>query len=207
MDSKSGEHGKQLLKSLMGKLSPGKWKKDQLLIVLLVGILFVVLALPTGKEGSADSGNEKADSIQDTKQTASTKGNESYAKQMEERLSEALSQVEGVGEVRVMITLKSTHEKVVEKDDQSTESTVEETDKEGGVRDTKETTSNRTSIYSQGENGRQTPYVSKELEPEISGILIIAQGGDNSRTVQSVTEAVMALFPVEAHKIKVMKMS
>ena len=112
-----------------------------------------------------------------------------------------------MGKVRVMITLKSTKEKVVEKDDQSTSNAIEESDKEGGSRNTRESTSNRTSIYSQEENGKQSPYVSKEIEPEISGILVIAEGGDNAQTAENITESVMALFQVEAHKIKVMKMS
>ena len=35
----------------------------------------------------------------------------------------------------------------------------------------------------------------------------MAEGGDDPGVVQNITEAVMALFGVEAHKIKVMKMS
>lgn len=201
------KNGKQLLEMFKGKLSPKKWKKDQLLIVLLAGILLVVIAFPTGKKSSQEGSEDETKAGESTQGTKATEGNESYAKQMEARLSEALSQVEGVGKVRVMITLKSTKEKVVEKDDQSTSNAIEESDKEGGSRNTRESTSNRTSIYSQEENGKQSPYVSKEIEPEISGILVIAEGGDNAQTAENITESVMALFQVEAHKIKVMKMS
>lgn len=41
---------------------------------------------------------------------------------------------------------------------------------------------------------------------KITGVLIAAEGADNSVTVQNIQQAVMALFQVEAHKIKVMKM-
>ena len=47
----------------------------------------------------------------------------------------------------------------------------------------------------------------EELEPEIQGVVVVAEGGDNPVVVQNITEAVMALFGVEVHKIKVMKMS
>lgn len=40
----------------------------------------------------------------------------------------------------------------------------------------------------------------------VTGVLIAAEGGDNSVVVQNIQQAVMALFQVEAHKIKVMKM-
>ena len=41
---------------------------------------------------------------------------------------------------------------------------------------------------------------------EVTGVLIAAEGADNSVTVQNIQQAVMALFQIEAHKIKIMKM-
>ena len=41
---------------------------------------------------------------------------------------------------------------------------------------------------------------------EVTGVLIAAEGADDSVTVQNIQEAVMALFQIEAHKIKIMKM-
>ena len=60
-------------------------------------------------------------------------------------------------------------------------------------------------MYEQQSDGTQIPYVSKELTPEIGGVLVIADGGDNAVVVQNITEAIQALFGVEAHKIKIMK--
>ena len=93
----------------------------------------------------------------------------------------------------------------MEKDQQSSTQTTEETDSGGGTRTAQDTSSDKTSIYEQDSDGSQTPYVSKELTPEIEGVIIIADGGDNAAVVQNITEAVQALFGVEAHKIKIMK--
>ena len=41
---------------------------------------------------------------------------------------------------------------------------------------------------------------------EVTGVLIVAEGAGDSVTVQNIQEAVMALFQIEAHKIKIMKM-
>ena len=41
---------------------------------------------------------------------------------------------------------------------------------------------------------------------EVTGVLVVAEGADNSVTVQKIQEAVMALFQIEAHKIRIMKM-
>ena len=43
-------------------------------------------------------------------------------------------------------------------------------------------------------------------EQKVTGVLISAQGADQSMVVKNIQDAVMALFQVEAHKIKVMKM-
>lgn len=109
------------------------------------------------------------------------------------------------GNVKVMITLKSSEENVVEKDQQSDGQSVEEEDSQGGKRMTKETSSDKTSIYEQKSDGTQVPYVSKKLSPEVEGVIVIADGGDNAVVVQNITGAIQALYGVEAHKIKVMK--
>lgn len=44
-----------------------------------------------------------------------------------------------------------------------------------------------------------------ETREQVTGVLVSATGGDNPQVVQKIQEAVMALFQVEAHKIKVMK--
>ena len=43
------------------------------------------------------------------------------------------------------------------------------------------------------------------MTPEIEGVLVIAEGGENAVVIQNITEAIQALFGVEAHKIKIMK--
>ena len=42
--------------------------------------------------------------------------------------------------------------------------------------------------------------------PEIEGVLVVAEGGDSPRIVSDISDAVKALFQVEAHRIKVIKM-
>ena len=46
----------------------------------------------------------------------------------------------------------------------------------------------------------------QERNPTVEGVIVIAQGGVNAVVKQNILEAVQALFPVEAHKIKIMKM-
>mgnify|MGYP001624070252 CR=1 FL=1 len=169
-------------------------KKNQLIILLLV----IVVPLP--ENADQDSADPVTASAQEGNEDS-----QKYEEYLEKRTEETLRHVEGVGEVEVMITLRSTGQKIVEKDQQSSSQSTEETDSTGGTRSTEESSSDKTSVYEQGTDGSQIPYVTKEISPEVEGVVVIADGGDNAVVVRNITEAVQALFGVEAHKIKIMK--
>jgi len=157
-------------------------KKDQLLIVVLLGLLLAVIAIPAEKK---ERKQEKSESISET---AADTEELDYESQMEQKLEELLGSVDGIGRVRVMLTYEGTGEKRVEKDrfqtaDESREETVYEED---------------------GSRGK-APYVISETNPKVTGVLVIAEGGGNSRIKQEILEAAQALFGIEAHKIKIMK--
>ena len=175
-------------------------KKNQLIILLLTGILLLVIVVPLPENADQDSADLVTASAQEGNEDS-----QKYEEYLEKRTEETLRHVEGVGEVEVMITLRSTGQKIVEKDQQSSSQSTEETDSAGGTRSTEESSSDKTSVYEQGTDGSQIPYVTKEISPEVEGVVVIADGGDNAVVVRNITEAVQALFGVEAHKIKIMK--
>lgn len=172
--------------------------KTQLLTVFLVGVLLLVIAWPTPQKGNENQEEKEVEAF-------STSEEEAYQEYMERRIARALEQVEGVGKTEVVITLKSTAERVVEKDEVSDGQTSSESDSVGGTREVTERSSQKSSVYEQNADGTQTPYVRKELTPEIEGVLVVADGGDNAVVIRDITEAIQALFGVEAHKIKIMK--
>lgn len=177
-------------------------KKNQLLLILLTGILLLVIAFPV--PDSSESTDQQSENVRET-MTAGGRDTGDYEKYLEEKTARVLEDVEGVGEVTVMITLKSDGQKIIEKDQSSSSQTTEEEDSSGGTRSVEDQSSDKTSIYEQTADGASTPYVSKELAPEVEGVVVIADGGDNAVVAQNITEAVQALFGVEAHKIKIMK--
>ena len=185
--------------------------KSQWLIVLLVGVLLLVIAIPmdqkdeknteTTTQTEAASDSKKEENTETTDQS----DREEYRKSLEKELAQMLAGAEGVGRVQVMITLKDDGEYVVEKDRTDTSTLEEEQDKEGGSRNTSQLESQETTVYSGSESN--TPFISQELKPKVEGVFILAEGADNAIVKQNISEAVLALFNVEAHKIKIVKMS
>ena len=151
---KNGESGLKTVRSFLGKMGTRQW-----VILLLLGLLLTVIALPVSdKKRENSSGKGQSTGI--FTDTASDDA-EVQRTALEEKLEDLLSKVEGVGEVRVVLM------------------TGENSDSQ--------------SFYS---SGKET----------VTGVLIAAQGADNSVVSRNIVEAVMALFQVDAHKIRVMKM-
>ena len=190
-----GEQKKQVI--------PVNWreiKKEYWIVLLLVGILIMTVIFPSEKDTGVSVLTEP--DTTDTESTAQTREIEQY----EEKLETLLGQMEGAGKVKVMITESVSRENVVEKDVPYTiQMSQNGTDEENGTKNQQENREEST-VYERDAQGKESPYVKKTLAPQIEGVLVLAQGGDNAVVSANITEAVMALFGIEAHKIKVMKM-
>ena len=186
-----------------------KLTKENIAIMALLGILLMVIAIPVKKtetqkdQTAAPENKSTASGTQETEEEDNTGG---YAGELEERLESLLASMEGVGNVKVMVTLDSSREQVVEKDIPSTMDTTKETDSTGGSRDVINSRQEETTVYVTDSAGNKTPYVSKIREPSIEGVTVVAQGGGNAVIQKNITEVIQALFGIEAHKIKVVKM-
>lgn len=187
-----------------------KTGRDKWILLLCMGLILMILAFPidgTARRfgGSAKEPKEMAETkVPELAAAASAKVAATYEQQMEERVRELLKSVDGVGEVDVMIVLKSSEEKVYRIDTSLSTSLTEETDSAGGQRKIDNRERDESTILT-GSGDGQAPVLEKELKPELSGIIISAQGGGSSRVQAEISSAMQALFDLPAHKIKVLK--
>lgn len=187
-----------------------KWKKwfrrDNLLLLILSGVLLFIITLPIeDKQTQKESEMEQSISqtVEEVRREAAA---EDFASDLEKKLEETLSEMAGVGKVKVMITLRSSEELVVEKDEPVSRSNTNESDSAGGSRIVTQIDSSESTVYTT-EGGENRPYVIKTILPEIEGVVVVAQGAGDGTVNRTITEMVQALFPVEAHKVKVVKMT
>lgn len=194
-----------------------KWfRRDNLIILILSGVLLLIIALPTKDSDTSGIESQSANMQSGEKVLSSESADREYEEgtdstlseyedDLELRLSKILEGMTGVGQVEVMITFASSRELVVEKDRPMTRSNTSESDGEGGSRSIYQTDSGETTVYSSSGSDSE-PYVVKTLMPEVEGVLVIAQGAGTGEVSKHITEAIQALFDLEAHKIKVSPM-
>ncbi|MBQ7717709.1 MAG: hypothetical protein IJT38_00185 [Clostridia bacterium] len=108
-------------------------------------------------------------------------------------MEKILSQIQGVGNVSVMITYKSSATSVLAKD--TSESTTEDSDGKDTKREEKNVLI--------GSGSTQKPYVLKEETPRVMGVVVVAKGGGDAKIKREITEAVKALCSIGANNIKV----
>lgn len=170
--------------------------KETMIVILLMGALLAVIAIPTGKKDEAEDVIINENSIE-------TIIAEDYQQKLETRLEAVLSQIEGVGKVEVMITLQASSREVIEKDLSTQQDYVRETE---GDTQTNHVTKEENTVYRESGDG-STPYVVQEIYPEVEGVLVVAEGGDDSYVNLTIVDAIQALFGIDVHKIKIVKMN
>lgn len=210
------------LKRLLNKITGGaKMRKDQLLIMILCGILLCIIALPSGKKDSgygffgnkSDITDSNYDMVEnnnpETPDSVSGQNSDydlSYVSYWEERLKQSLSCIDGVGKVEVLITLKESEERIPEKDIPEETKETAETDAEGGSRTIIEKSLKESTVYTVNEAGQNVPYVSKVIQPVVEGVVVIAQGAGSDAVKLNIIETIKVLFAIDVNKIRVVKM-
>ena len=195
-------------KKLFERVSGGKkLRKDQWLIVVLVGMLFCVISLPVEKEKSKSNLLDKADTtMKDEQMFAYGEGEKDFVTYWEEKLEQSLLCVEGAGKVKVLINLKESEEQILVKDGEEAFSDTVETDAAGGSRHVSENRTDKTVICTVDERGQSVPLVVKTISPSVEGVVVIAQGADQAQVRQDIIEAIQVLFDVDMNRISIIKM-
>ena len=187
----------------MGEKVPKKMNLKEIGIekIILIAIAGIVLLLANFSEWK-NAISEKTEKKEE--KTVQTDQNDAYVSALENKLVHILENVDGVGKAEVMITLKSSKESVLNKDLSEEKQTEEE--RSGETQKVNKNQKKQEETILSDSSGNSAPYVIKELEPEISGIVISCEGAGNKVVEASVLEAVKVLFGVSANHIKVLKM-
>lgn len=177
-----------------------------ILIITIVIINYVWNGSNSSKKTITNSAGKQLATIQSGQGKIEEKSETDSESNLEQRLETILSNINGVGDVKVFISYSESSETVAMYNENSKTSVTEETDTSGGVRKVESTDSQKDIVY-QENNGSKTPIVQKTVEPKIEGAIITAKGAYDINIKTSIIQAVEAATGLATHKIQVFEMS
>ena len=108
----------------------------------------------------------------------------SYQEELEQRLQEIISEIQGVGKVTVMVTISGSEENLYAEDISESE---QKTDRETVIVGSKEALLRATK------------------NPEVKGVLVVCSGGDRPQIQEKVVNAVSTVLDIPTSKVFVTK--
>lgn len=147
-------------------------------VLLVIGVGALLLLLPSGGERDPSAGQVRE--MEEAKEPFDLE-------RFEEKLAQALSQVEGAGKARVVLTLDGGSRQVLAQD--------REQDRDGG------TTSTVVTI-GQG-SGNQGVVPLQTVAPRFRGALVVCSGGGDPQVRLKLIEAVSALTGLGSNRISI----
>ena len=176
-------------------------------VVLLIITIVIINIIWNGKENTnSKEPTDTSKKLATTEQNVTTNNNITTTGELEEKLKNILTKMQGVGEVEVCLNYSESSEIVAMYNENSKVSNTEETDTSGGTRKIQETDTQKDIIY-QEENGEKTPITQKIIQPKIEGAIITAKGASNANTKNNIIQAVEAITGLATHKIQVFEMN
>jgi len=196
-----GDLIKKYLEKIPGIKQGNKKIVEYLVLVIAFGVLIILVAnffTPFEKNDS------KKDAVYAPIVQSQKSDNEPNSK-MEQRLAKILSEIRGVGRVSVMITYTSGPESVLAREEKSNQTNTNERDSTGGERKTIQNDMETSYVMADEQSGSKKPVVIRQIASKILGVVIVAEGGDNSTVKSDIVSAVEAAAGIAEYKIKVFK--
>lgn len=206
------------LKKLKESFNKGENQKKKIenlvffLILLIIVVIAINLILNPQKDKNSNTviNSEKQFVSQNTntvvlanEENVTNVQNQEYI--LKKDLEKILSNIQGAGQVQVMITYTESSEIKAMFNENIKESTTEETDSTGGVRTISQTDSSKEVVYAE-DNGKKLLITEKVIMPKVEGAIILAEGADNASIKNNIILAVEAVTGLSTHKIQVFKL-
>lgn len=169
----------------------------KLIIIGLLGMALLIAGSVFDRQPDRELPRDSA------KQPTTTVAPRSYEEALEAKLANLLSQVKGAGAVAVSITLDASAAQEPAKNVVRESKVIQEKDNAGGIRTTTESKESEQILMSK-ESGSDHPVMLRETKPVIKGILVIADGANDSVVKANLTKAVEAGLGVAPYKITVL---
>ena len=201
---------KDKLNEEMNKLMQNKKFVNCLIVLLVIIFLWLAVSNFMGDDADLTKGNSNntpsgAQEVSGEEGVTTSKELLDYEEEQKEKLEEILSKIDGVGEVVVNIYFDSSEVKVPATNSSTQTSETQEEDTNGGTRVTKQETEGAT-VVMQSDSSTSEPFITKTYKPQITGVLIVAEGAKSSKITYDIQKAVSSLYNLRLDKVNVYPM-
>ena len=162
--------------------------KNNLLILVLAGVLLMVIALPLDNGKKAEKDGENGGSA------SGELNNNSYDAAENGAGAEGFPYTDSTEEYTAVM-----EQKVAARTD------TEEADSGGGTRTVNAVDTGDSTVYT-NEGNHAEPYVIKTISPQIEGVVVLAEGAGSGSVSKNISDIIQVLFGIDAHQVKVVKL-
>ena len=174
-------------------------------VIVVIGLTAIMLIVFSDRLSGYSSGTVGASAETGQPAYAGQTDYEAYTRQLENRLTELISSVEGAGETKVMVTLECGTEYVYASQQKTTSALSEHSDSGGRSEREEKRTGEESLILVDGSRGEE-PLIRKEITPTVAGVVVVCSGADNVNVRQRITDIVTTALGTSSNRVCVTRM-
>ena len=189
-------------KGILSAITGNERTLGMIVILGLVGIFLIFISSYINPDTA--SGTDTDENREDSTPTSTEL--ESYRSSISEELGNMLASMDGVGKTKVMVTLEGTVRNVYATD---VDVNGRETSRKNGENEDadKQNTEKKSCIVIRQNDGSEKALTIGQLMPQIKGVLVVCEGGDDDFTKERIIDAVSAALDISETHICVSKLS
>lgn len=185
-----------IIKNIKERIEKLKDSNNRTKIILAVGLIALVLIalseiIPTAKPAKKDIPKALLTEVIDA---------ESYARSLEERLEEIVSNIKGAGRCKVMVTLRSGTEYIYASEEKNSSDTTQQSGSGGQQSSGVKQNSQSSLIVIRGADGEEA-LKRTELMPRVGGVVVLCEGAGNPETEQRILSAVTTVLGISSKRV------
>lgn len=162
-------------------------KPNKVIVVILIAAI-LILAISSFIDGGKKEPANNEEVNKDFSQ---------FAEEEERRLGMILKKINGAGNVSVFISVDDGGEKILARDIKS------KTSEEGAKGDSSKSGEDESVVVKVENGSNEKPYIVEERTPEVSGVLVVAEGASSEKVKNEIYDSVKALYGIASHRIKI----
>lgn len=131
---------------------------------------------------------------------------EDYAAELEQKLIDIISSVEGAGETRVLVTLQSGKEYIYASEDSTSTDSSASVDSSGRQSSDERQDRQSSHIIIDTDQGEQA-LIRTELMPAINGVVVVCQGADDPSVAERIMAVVTTALGISSKRVCITQLS